>query len=99
MSADFLPILAAFPDGPHAQSWEIWCEPCAVWHTHGPDAGWRSAHCVDYANRPRQRNQPQQPPWTQYYISDNHPYARIQRQRDRPKLEPLGWLLTGSVLA
>ena len=27
--------------------WFVWCKHCQKWHSHGPAAGHREAHCLD----------------------------------------------------
>lgn len=82
------PILAAFHTTP--ATWEVWCEHCRRWHTHGSSPGHRAAHC-DHERLGRDGLMHPAPRWEHgYHISDQHPDAHTKRQRDRPKLPPIG---------
>lgn len=37
-----IPRLGAVASG---NVWKVWCVYCERWHTHGPGAGHRAAHC------------------------------------------------------
>ncbi len=85
----YVPILAAFRDGP--DSLEAWCAFCRRWHVHGHVPGHRQAHCdregCGYFSHPRPV-----PHWTAYFLTLEHPDAAIEPRWRRPKLkEPLGW--------
>jgi hypothetical protein len=85
----YVPILAAFRDGPHAL--EAWCGLCRRWHRHGPDPGHRLAHC-DRERCGHFRLPQPVPHWTAYFLTLEHPDADIEPRWRRPKIkEPLGW--------
>jgi hypothetical protein len=76
-----IPVLAAFHAT--ASTWEVWCEHCHAWHTHGAANGHRVQHCAQTT-----------PAWSSgYYLSDHHPHANIKSRGQRPRLAPLAWHL------
>jgi hypothetical protein len=85
----YVPILAAFHDGP--KSWVAWCSFCRRWHTHGPGNGHRSHHC-DEMRRGYHRDPQPVTHWAYgYVLSDDHAHADERRITYRPRLLPLGW--------
>jgi hypothetical protein len=84
----YVPILAAYKDGPN--SVVAWCGLCKRWHNHGFPAGYTASHC-DHERRGHFSFPRPVPRWDAYWLTFEHPYADIEQPSKRPKLEPLGW--------
>ena len=42
------PVLSAYEARVRGVTrWFVWCKHCREWHSHGPAAGHREAHCLD----------------------------------------------------